>query len=271
MYDAVMSIGIAACQAESEFFDGTDLFNSFMKSEFVGASGPVLIDETTGSRRFNSSAYVVTGTKVHGPTEEGEFEMELYAASGYVGKQLSDGSFQNKWLVPEGVQFNYSDFTLQPPPPLPPVEITFSPIAIGAQAVALSMASLVTLSAIGFAFWTVKHRREYVVRASQPGFLLIVGLGCFLMSASVLFIVADSPPMPENLVRLSCMFGYWPFSIGFSLAFGGLFAKTWRINKVRDISKSVLLVLRGVGYAYLMLHVFILRSLALAPRFVELS
>ena len=29
------------------------------------------------------------------------------------------------------------------------------------------------------------------------------------------------------------MFGYWPFCIGFSLAIGGLFAKTWRINKVR--------------------------------------
>lgn len=232
MYDAVMSLGIAACRTESEFFSGTELFESFVQAQFVGASGLVSIDSETASRQYNSSAYLVTGSRVLGPDMNGQYQIETYDASGYGRQQLPDGSVQSQWISPEGVHFNYSDFSLESPPPLPPLRQDFNGVPRATRGIALFGASVVTVSAIVFALWTIKHRQSYVVRASQPGFLLIVGMGCFFMASSVLFIVADSPPMSMDFIRVSCMFGYWPFCLGFSLAFGGLFAKTWRINKV---------------------------------------
>ena len=184
MYDAVMSLSLAACKTETEFFNGTELFDKFLASEFVGASGPMPIDAETGTRRFNPSAYLVRGTRIMGPNQNGEYEVEIYDAAGYGGELLEDGSDQNKWLTPDGVYFNYSDFTLDPSPPLPPLEPVYDPIPAAARAIALSMAFLVSASAILFAIWTIRHRDHYVVRASQPGFLLVVGLGCFFMSAS---------------------------------------------------------------------------------------
>jgi hypothetical protein len=49
-YDAVMALGIGACEIESDFFTGPELFESFKKVDFTGATGRVLFNTTTGTR-----------------------------------------------------------------------------------------------------------------------------------------------------------------------------------------------------------------------------
>jgi hypothetical protein len=246
MYDTVMAMGIAACNANSQFFDGAELFDSFLHSDFTGASGYVAIDPNTGSRLFNSSSYVVQGTRVVVNTH-GEIGLEAYTAAEYVVRTSQDGTQTVEWAPPEGATFNYSDFSLHPPPSLPPLEQDYNTVSGGARVVAVVASFLLALTAIYFAIWTFRHRRSHVVRASQPGFLLVVCAGCFLMFVSAIPISSDSPPLSEELADFSCMCGYWPYSLGFSLAFGALFAKTWRINKVsqeeygaQDTSSNVL-------------------------------
>jgi hypothetical protein len=231
MYDTVMAMGIAACNANSQFFDGAELFDSFLDSDFTGASGRVAMDPKTGSRLFNSSSYVVQATRAV-VNRQGGMDLEAYTAAESVVRTSPDGTQTMEWIPPDGATFNYSDFTQYPPPSLPPLEQDYNTVSAGVRVVAVAASLLLALTAIYFAVWTFRHRRSHVVRASQPGFLLVVCAGCFLMFVSAIPVSSDSPPLSEDVADLSCMIGYWPYSLGFSLAFGALFAKTWRINRV---------------------------------------
>ena len=49
-YDAVMSLGIAACRAENKFFTGPEFYQSLLVTEFEGVSGYVSFVKETGTR-----------------------------------------------------------------------------------------------------------------------------------------------------------------------------------------------------------------------------
>jgi hypothetical protein len=49
-YDALMALGIGACKIELDFFTGPELFESFKKADFRGATERVLFNKTTGMR-----------------------------------------------------------------------------------------------------------------------------------------------------------------------------------------------------------------------------
>jgi hypothetical protein len=51
VYDSIMGIGIAACQAQEEFFTGQELLNEFFKLDFEGASGTVRMDPVATTKR----------------------------------------------------------------------------------------------------------------------------------------------------------------------------------------------------------------------------
>jgi hypothetical protein len=54
-YDAVMALGIGACEIESDFFTGPELFESFKKVDFRGATGTVFSTQPRGSEMRASS------------------------------------------------------------------------------------------------------------------------------------------------------------------------------------------------------------------------
>jgi hypothetical protein len=58
-YDAVMALGIGACQIESDFFTGPELFEAFKKVDFRGATERVLFNTTTGTRDQNFLTYQI--------------------------------------------------------------------------------------------------------------------------------------------------------------------------------------------------------------------
>lgn len=69
------------------------------------------------------------------------------------------------------------------------------------------------------------HLRS-TIKASSPLFLLatITGLACLFISGGLL--ARDAP------TNSTCSSGWWMLNVGFFMAFGPLFAKTWRIYKI---------------------------------------
>jgi hypothetical protein len=85
---------------------------------------------------------------------------------------------------------------------------------------------------IAMACWVYYHRKERVIRASQPMFLWMVCAGTLLMAASIFPFGIEDDIASEQGADMACMSGIWLYSLGFVTVFSALFSKIWRINRV---------------------------------------
>lgn len=223
------------------------MFDEFLNVDFEGASGRVVINSDTGGRYFNSTAYRIINGVLDEPQADGTISMRMYVASEYARHDGQNVTWQN----PKGVQYNYSDFTFNPPPSLPPLEEQFNLVGIPLISLVASLAGFMILSAIAFAIWTWRHRRSYVIRASQPGFLIAICVGVMFMGVGVITLGAESPPFSFVWANTACMMNYWMWLSGFGLAFSAIYAKLWRINIVRRVFA---LLLRSIDFNHPISH-----------------
>ena len=85
--------------------------------------------------------------------------------------------------------------------------------------------------------WTQLHCKHRVVLASQPFFLRIICIGCFIMASAIIPLSIDDSIASIEGCSKSCMAFPWLLSIGFTTTFAALFSKVWRLNQV--ISNSM--------------------------------
>ncbi|CAJ1931279.1 unnamed protein product [Cylindrotheca closterium] len=223
LYDAAIALGLAACNIENdenEYFDGYQHFEKFKETEFQGASGNNRFDPETGTRLADSARFSLTNF-VH------------------VGTIADTASFNNvetdifqdgEWISVKSRIFN--DGTTIPPPGLPPVVPANLYIGRSLRSVGLVLAGAILTLSIGFTIWMVRYRKTRVVKASQPIFLGIIALGCFLMGTSIVFLSLDDEVVSAETCSAFCILTPWFFSFGWVLSFSALFAKTQRVNKI---------------------------------------
>ena len=99
-----------------------------------------------------------------------------------------------------------------------PVGLTFCAIAMGCS--------------LAFGIWTQVNGKHRVVVASQPFFLRLICIGCFVMATSIIPLSIDDSIATTDGCSKACMAFPWLLSIGFTTTFAALFSKTWRLNKV---------------------------------------
>lgn len=101
-------------------------------------------------------------------------------------------------------------------------------------------------------------RKHKVIKASSPHINLLIIAGCFMGFTSVVFISVENIDAHLDVAPKSYLFlcnaRPWLLSLGYTLAFGALFAKTWRIycifknpwKKNRPLKDHVLIAIVGV-------------------------
>mmetsp|Transcript_41589 Transcript_41589/g.66880 ORF Transcript_41589/g.66880 Transcript_41589/m.66880 type:complete len:390 (+) Transcript_41589:1431-2600(+) len=82
--------------------------------------------------------------------------------------------------------------------------------------------------ALGFMAWTFVSRNHPIVRASQPTFLYLVGIGCIMSSTSILTVGFDDKDYSDDTLDKVCMANIWFYCIGFGLTVSALYSKTYR-------------------------------------------
>ena len=222
-YDAVMAMGLAACDVQEEFFNGRALFERFIQTSFEGASGLVEFDKS-GTRDYNSLSYKVENIVARSPNEEGRILFDAKTTSVLEASQWNHVA-----------SFVYSDGTTTKPPGfgLPILTVDLNLIGDGARIVGLVFAALVMASSLGLAIWTVVYRKSIVIRLTQPFFLFMICIGTFMMGSSIIFMSLQEP-VSQIVLDVACMLVPYLLSIGFVTAFSALLSKTLRINKVSD-------------------------------------
>jgi hypothetical protein len=221
-YDAVMALGIGACEIASDFFTGPELFESFKKVEFTGATGKVVFNTTTGTRDESFLTY-----QIYNLIAEADDAGEIVTIKPYKSQQIS---LQNESI---DVLREFAFFGGNTTPPLgqPVPKEDLNLVSDGVRSICWVLSGTLILLSLHCIVFTIRRRKTPVVRASQPIFLVILCTGTLIMACSIIPTTLQEP-VSERVLDIACMLDIYLFSIGFSTTFVALFTKTWRINIV---------------------------------------
>nr|XP_006811622.1 PREDICTED: gamma-aminobutyric acid type B receptor subunit 2-like [Saccoglossus kowalevskii] len=88
------------------------------------------------------------------------------------------------------------------------------------------------LTAMGFLVFNCTNRKKRVIKMSSPNINNVMVCGCVLTYSSVVCFVLDRGLLSRDGFLHVCRARPWILSLGFTLAYGAMFSKTWRVYTV---------------------------------------
>ncbi|XP_076162250.1 gamma-aminobutyric acid type B receptor subunit 2 [Ptiloglossa arizonensis] len=110
--------------------------------------------------------------------------------------------------------------------------IEHSTVNITIYAVLTSAASVGIVMAAIFLAINIKYRNQRYIKMSSPHLNNLIIVGCMLTYSSVIFLGLDSQLSSVTAFPYICTARAWLLMAGFSLAFGSMFSKTWRVHSI---------------------------------------
>ncbi|CAB9504684.1 Gamma-aminobutyric acid (GABA) B receptor [Seminavis robusta] len=230
MYDAVMSLGLGACNAlkkthqnitnETTAFTGREHLAGIHVLDFLGASGRVKLGSDLGypgSRQGDTVPYTIANFV---PSPNG------------TGLVIRQAEIINP-LSGEWVQVNpylFADGSSNPPELLratPDQNYISTPVrAIGMTLFAVALTIILVASV-----WVVTNRGHSVIVAAQPCFLYVICFSCFIICFCILLSAFDeSWGFDEQSLTKVCVLSNW-IDFGFGmLCYCAVFTKLWRAD-----------------------------------------
>ncbi|XP_003492891.1 gamma-aminobutyric acid type B receptor subunit 2 isoform X1 [Bombus vosnesenskii] len=105
------------------------------------------------------------------------------------------------------------------------VNITIYALLASAASVGITMAAI-------FLAINIKYRNQRYIKMSSPHLNNLIIVGCMLTYSSVIFLGLDSQLSSVTAFPYICTARAWLLMAGFSLAFGSMFSKTWRVHSI---------------------------------------
>ncbi|XP_011871039.1 PREDICTED: gamma-aminobutyric acid type B receptor subunit 2-like isoform X1 [Vollenhovia emeryi] len=105
------------------------------------------------------------------------------------------------------------------------VDITLYAVLASAASVGIVMASI-------FLAINIRYRNQRYIKMSSPHLNNLIIIGCMLTYSSVIFLGLDSQLSSVAAFPYICTARAWLLMAGFSLAFGSMFSKTWRVHSI---------------------------------------
>ncbi|CAJ0584831.1 unnamed protein product, partial [Mesorhabditis spiculigera] len=93
-------------------------------------------------------------------------------------------------------------------------------------------ASLGCLLALLFLALNIKYRNHRFIKMSSPNMNNLIILGSMCTFISVVLVGVDTRLLSEGMFVKMCYAKTWTLCLGFTLAFGAMFAKTWRVHSI---------------------------------------
>ncbi|XP_076644578.1 gamma-aminobutyric acid type B receptor subunit 2 [Halictus rubicundus] len=110
--------------------------------------------------------------------------------------------------------------------------IEHSTVNITIYAVLASAASVGIVMAAIFLAINIRYRNQRYIKMSSPHLNNLIIVGCMLTYSSVIFLGLDSQLSSVTAFPYICTARAWLLMAGFSLAFGSMFSKTWRVHSI---------------------------------------
>jgi len=226
LYDAITGLGLSYCRAAKKAmggsFAGADVYDEFRNLDFNGATGRVLIDNTTGTRDYRTEVFELINIQYADVDADGNQTFKFVPTSFY----------QDGWKpVPvEGQVFVYGDGGTEIPSSLPAPDFNMNYIGSTGRFVGYFLMGIVVVGSAVSILWLIWFQNERVVCSSQPLFLLMVAVGSLVM-ATAIFPLSLEEPVSINGLNVACMAGPWLYLSGAVIAFSSLLAKTRGVHQ----------------------------------------
>ncbi|XP_019875177.2 gamma-aminobutyric acid type B receptor subunit 2 isoform X2 [Aethina tumida] len=99
-------------------------------------------------------------------------------------------------------------------------------------AILASLACCGIIMASVFLGFNIKYRNQRYIKMSSPQLNNLIIIGCMLTYTSIVFLGLDSGLSSIEAFPYICTARAWTLMAGFSLAFGAMFSKTWRVHSI---------------------------------------
>ncbi|GJQ78108.1 GABA-B-R2 [Trypoxylus dichotomus] len=99
-------------------------------------------------------------------------------------------------------------------------------------AILASLAVCGIIMAAVFLAFNIKYRNQRYIKMSSPQLNNLIIIGCMLTYTSIVFLGLDSGLSSIDAFPYICTARAWTLMAGFSLAFGAMFSKTWRVHSI---------------------------------------
>ncbi|XP_022235584.1 gamma-aminobutyric acid type B receptor subunit 2-like [Limulus polyphemus] len=188
---------------------GTLFREAFKQTSFIGVTGPVSF--TRNERRgFILLKQYQNGTEV----KVGEYDTLTHRLKLRKDARIS-------W---HGANHPPVDRTL--------IVIQPSRVRFTIYAVIVTFALLGIIMASIFLVINIRFRNQRYIKMSSPYMNNIIIVGCMLTYTSVILLGLDSGLTSEESFPYICTARAWVLMNGFTLAFGSMFSKTWRVHAI---------------------------------------
>ncbi|XP_071794700.1 gamma-aminobutyric acid type B receptor subunit 2-like [Asterias amurensis] len=165
------------------------------------------------------------------------------------GKEILVGTMDTHtkiivWTVPTESLWYYSG---SKPPYDSDITVTIdvlqaTPISVMATVSTLAGLGIILASLfLGFNVWYRKHKH---VKMSSPKLNNIIAFGIMVAYVSVILLGIDRSMVSRDALLRVCKVRSWLIPIAFTLAFGGMFSKTWRVYSIVIANKTKRKVIR---------------------------
>ncbi|XP_070566244.1 gamma-aminobutyric acid type B receptor subunit 2-like [Ptychodera flava] len=242
--DRVLKQWDNASTLTSTFNYGNDqMFQVFMEAmnetDFVGVTGPV---------RFKDGDRL--GTIVYEQYQDGK---EIPVGEYYA---YSDGYRMTDNILWEGGS---------PPADQPIIKRYPHAVSFILYVIMGSLSYLGIMVALMFLFFNMKFRKHRFIKMSSPFLNNLIIIGGILCYGSIYFLGLDGTYLNDHEFSIICTVKSWMIATGFTIAFGAMFSKTWRVYSIFTNIKMKKKVIRdyrlfGIVGVLLMVDVVILLS-----------
>jgi len=119
-----------------------------------------------------------------------------------------------------------------------PYRVDMNYITDSLRAAAWTLGSIILGASILFVVWVYVWRDSRVVKASQPGFLVMTCVGTITMGSAIFPLGIDDRIASQRGCDIACTSWVWLLPIGFCIVFSALFSKIWRLNMLIRHARS---------------------------------
>ncbi len=245
-YEAVISIGLAACEAareagssyvDNDVFSGAEHHDAFQKTNFMSASGNVTFGPTHTSSRNETSTYFVVANILETEESKRNATGENVILQGRNHKYFDPAT--GDWETFSTTKdFVYSDGTINRPPEILKAVENENLLSRGVRTYCLVESAVAMAASIAFLVYTIKNmkKRGGEIARSQPPFLIMICCGTLLIGSSLIPLSVDETVTRHfRLLNLGCSMFFWCFSMGFTITFAALYSKLRRATKVSSL------------------------------------
>jgi hypothetical protein len=226
LYDAVMSIGIGACLAQSQSeLSGSSHLAGIRAANFTGASGQISFGDNPviapGTRRCETVTYGVFNLF---PATGNDESTVGYTLTGLLKPARTDHNICLGFWT-DVAEFIYADGSTTPPKLLRD-EPNQNYLSTSYRAIGFALFSVAAALIVLSVAWIYKNREHRVLKAAQPSFLLVMCFGSMLINVTIVLNSFDeSNGWSTQMLSRACASLPWFPVIGLIQVYGALFTK----------------------------------------------